>query len=188
MLPLTQPANPVLTSPPMPLSQAMPAHAAHSHGHSHSHSHTQGQGHEDEGLVDKVKNLFRRGSHVPVTTADKTHSANTESGEAAGAAPGVDKVIDQTPAGEQLPSAKANAAGATNVNANAETGWPGVVAGQKLQAIAVPAHTIEKGKLGLTGGKKGDGYTITIPVSLRFYATRVWWSKLDDGKHGAITN
>lgn len=104
-----------------------------------------------------MKNLFRRSS----TTTDKAvphpDPATTQSG---------DKVIDQTAGGEQLPSAKANAVGATNLNANAETGWPGFIDGQKLGMVAVPLNAIEKNKVGHSGGKKGEAYYITIPVSL----------------------
>jgi hypothetical protein len=128
----------------------MPAHSAKVPGQS---SHDEHEG----GLIDKMKNLFRRPSHTPTDAAiPHPDPAATQSG---------DKVIDQTAGGDQLPSAKANAMGASNVNANAESGWPGMVGGEKLQLIAVPLGAIDKNKVAHGGGKKGDGYHVTIPVS-----------------------
>lgn len=114
---------------------------------------------DEGGLVDKVKSLFRRGS---TTTKDNAHNAPTAS--VAGENPA--KPLDQTEDGDQLPSAHANAAGATNVNANAETGWPGMVNGQKLQAIVIPLNQIDKHKVKVSGGKRGEASWVTVPVCL----------------------
>lgn len=158
LLPLTSPPNPVLTSPPQPLSHAMPAHSAKEHP-----KEAAAHGHDShEGVVDKVKNLFRRGSANP----DKSNLP-------ASGAEGGDHVIDQTAAGEQLPSAQGHAAGATNVNANAEMGWPGVVQGGKLQAIVVPLNQVDKAKVSLGGGKKNEGSYVTVPVTSHFAAMTV---------------
>lgn len=184
LLPLTSPANPVLTSPPQPLSHAMPAHsvnAAGGTGHEHGHE-------THEGIGTKIKNLFRRASasheqkpaEVPQTGAQtgtqaggqtgvldqSHHAANDATSQAtATTATAVDRVIDQTPQGDMLPSAHANAAGATNVNANAETGWPGVINGQPLASIVVDLHSIDKGRITLGGGKKHEGSWVIVHVS-----------------------
>jgi hypothetical protein len=164
---------------------------------------TEGEGeHEHEGLLDKMKNLLRRGS---TTTPDRRASAATESTTAttgtgttaatgatadtaatatassptsagaptSGATEGTgtanidgeaDKVIDQTARGEQLPSPGANAIGATNINANAELGWPGTINGEKLGAIVVSINSIVKDKIHLGGGKRNEDCWVTVPV------------------------
>ncbi|KAI9637375.1 uncharacterized protein MKK02DRAFT_7075, partial [Dioszegia hungarica] len=177
LLPLTQPANPVLTSAPQPLSEAMPAHSSHTPGHAHSNE----SGHE-EGLLDKMKSLFRKHPHEGAASdGDKVPHPD------AAATEGGDRVIDQTATGEQKPTAKANAAGATNVNANAETGWPGVIDGEKLGMIAVPLHAVEKGKVAHGGGKKTEGYHITVPVTSQFAAMIAGFSDAGSGpKSGSI--
>jgi hypothetical protein len=115
-------------------------------------------GHDtDEGLVDKVKNLFRRNS-----TKDTAHDAPTSA--IAGENPS--KPLDQNERGDQLPGPNANAAGATNVNANAETGWPGMINGQKLQAIIIPLNQIDRSKVKISGGKRGEASWVTVPVCL----------------------
>lgn len=187
LLPLTQPPNPVLTSAPQPLSHAMPAHSNVS-GHrtgsaGQSHDQTAGTGHEEEhqGIGTKIKNLFRRPSAAPHDTAapgqtgeatgqptgvaDTTGNGNDAMSQAtATTATAVDRVIDQTPQGDMLPSAHGNAVGATNNNANAETGWPGVIQGQHLAAIVVDLHSVDKSRVTLGGGKKNEGSTVTIHV------------------------
>ncbi|WVQ81942.1 hypothetical protein IAT38_004069 [Cryptococcus sp. DSM 104549] len=171
LLPLTQPANPLLTSPPAPLSAAIPSHAsggAARTGASTTATHGANDSaiaDEDEGIASKFKNLFRRSS----TTA-KDVPATSGSGESGGgaAAAASERIVDQDESGNMLPGAKANSAGATNVNANAEVGWPGIVQGEKLGAITVPLGSVEKGKVTLGGGKKGEGSWVIVPISSHF--------------------
>ncbi|OCF37873.1 hypothetical protein I316_00097 [Kwoniella heveanensis BCC8398] len=178
LLPLTQPPNPVLTTPPAPLSHAMPNHSAHPSAGTRTESGGAGGASgepEDQGLVAKMKNLFRRSS---TTTRDTSETVNTDGtgdisttgGRAGGAeAQGVqERVIDQMPKGEMLPSAKGNELGATNVNANAELGWPGVVHGEKLGAIVISLQGVDKNRVHLGGGKKGEGSYVTVPITSHF--------------------
>jgi len=200
LLPLTQPPNPVLTSPPQPLSHAMPAHSAAAKAnrapgaHPNEH-HAHGTEGEHEGIGTKIKNLFRRSS---TATDDKQHhdtagaaAANADTttgatgrGDTAVADPpinngndamsqatattatAVDRVLDQTAQGEMLPSPSANAVGATNLNANAENGWPGVINGQHLQSIVVDLHSVDKSKVTLGGGGKKEGSYVLVHVSV----------------------
>ena len=145
----------------------MPAHSTAVEHRGHGET-----GHEEhEGIGAKIKNLFRKGS----TTNEEKHQVTGEPGTdlndstsqaTATTATTVDRVIDQTPQGEMLPSAGANAIGATNVNANAETGWPGVINGQHLASIVVDLHSIDKNKVTLGGGKKNEGSYVTVHVRL----------------------
>ncbi|WWC71615.1 uncharacterized protein I206_105573 [Kwoniella pini CBS 10737] len=179
LLPLTQPPNPVLTSPPAPLSHAMPSHStAPSSGIRSEGSQIE----EDGGLVGKMKNLFRKSSTAKDTsetintnvsatnastgtaTVDTTSSGSAGFGQSGQA----ERVIDQTPRGEMLPSAKANEMGATNLNANAETGYPGIINGNKLNGIVIPLQAIDKSKVVNGGGKKGEGSWVTVPVLSHF--------------------
>ncbi|WVF72740.1 hypothetical protein IAT40_007558 [Kwoniella sp. CBS 6097] len=185
LLPLTQPPNPVLTTPPAPLSHAMPNHstqpAAGTRTEGGAGAGTGSGDPEDQGLVAKMKNLFRRSSTTTKDTSDTINTstdgtnpnANTAGGggtdAAAAASEGVqERVIDQSPKGEMLPSAKGNEIGATNVNANAELGWPGVVHGEKLGAIVIPLHGVEKTRVHLGGGKKGEGSYVSVPITSHF--------------------
>lgn len=216
LLPLSLPPNPVLTQPPAPLSQAMPAHsakppkqpitltAADLAGKPADESQTG----DHEGLVDKVKHFFRRGSvdrrastttesttatGTTTATADATSASPTSAGapqlppvgaaETSAQPTGtatingkVDKVLDQTAEGDQLPT---RTAGATEKeeeipiypNANAETGWPGVIKGDKLGAIIIPFSSIVKDKVGIHGGKKNEDCWVTVHVSTESCST-----------------
>lgn len=159
LLPLTRPANSLLTSPPAPLSAAMPAHHK-DNKHNHNSSATSGAHDGDEGLVDKVKNLFRRSS--------TTHKESASAAPAPVVGEDSARPLDQTAQGDQLPSASANAMGANNMNANAETGWPGVIQGDKLQAVVVPLNQIDKHKVKVSGGKRGEASWVTVPVVSHF--------------------
>ncbi|WWC63243.1 uncharacterized protein I303_105843 [Kwoniella dejecticola CBS 10117] len=179
LLPLTQPPNPVLTSPPAPLSHAMPSHSTAPASGTKTES---GQLEEDGGLVGKMKNLFRRTSTVKDTSETintnaaatnantGTATVNTTSSGSAGFGGGgqEERVIDQTPQGQMLPSAKGNEMGATNLNANAETGYPGVINGNKLNGIVIPLQAIDKSKVVNGGGKKGEASWVTVPVLSHF--------------------
>lgn len=104
-------------------------------------------------MGNKLKNLFRHQSSNP--TEVPTASTHPNLNEA---------VLDQNASGAQMPSASANAMGATNVNANAEIGWPGMIDGEKLGAVVVGLQGIEKGRVTLGGGKKGEGSWVIVPV------------------------
>lgn len=192
-MPLTQPPNPVLTTAPQPLSHAMPAH---SQSGATGNRGTSGQAHdstthgdeEHQGIGTKIKNLFRKPSAVPHDAHDTTTGTTGTTGSTgvptgvaesvggngndsvsqttATTATAVDRVIDQTPQGDMLPSPQGNALGANNLNANAETGWPGVIQGQHLASIVVDLHSVDKTRVTLGGGKKNEGSTVTIHVSL----------------------
>jgi len=141
-MPLSQPPNPLLTSPPAPLSEAMPTHSTAPHGTGHGESH--------ESLGTKVKNLF---------TGNKKHAKDDHTQDA----PKHETIGDQTGAGEQLPSAAANAMGADNVNANAETAWPGMINGEKLGVVLVSLSSIDHTQVKLHQHKKESSY-VTVPV------------------------
>ncbi|KAK8854857.1 hypothetical protein IAR55_003596 [Kwoniella newhampshirensis] len=185
VLPLTDPANPVLTTPPAPLSHAMPSHSTHAAAGTRTEGGgSAGTSEEDTGMVAKMKNLFRRTSTTNTNTNTNTSgnpsirdtivtqedNSSSAFGTAHTATSGSkeEKVIDQTPRGEMLPSAKGNAIGATNVNSNAELGWPGMIQGEKLGGILVSLHGVEKGKVTLGGGKKGEGSWVTVPITSHF--------------------
>ncbi|KAL7423435.1 hypothetical protein Q5752_001015 [Cryptotrichosporon argae] len=188
LLALSDPPNPVLTSPPGPLSAAMPEHQAKDGAHG-----THGAAHDDKpGLTDRVKNIFRRSSvqtdhkaHDVVhgepggTAAPATDSAAAGTGGVgagtAGAdthttgAPHRDVILDQTAAGDPVPSpsltvtsAQAHAALGT---ATAEQGWPGVINGQRLVAITVPLQVIDKTRFTLKGGKKNEATWLNVLVT-----------------------
>lgn len=123
-------------------------------------SHNKEHSHEDEGLVDKVKNLFRRGSSHPEGHA---HGHNKDS--QAQTAGGDDKIIDQTPQGGQLPPSGVASAGGGGVDETAESGWPGMVDGGKLQAVVVPLNQVDRNKVAISGGKRGEASWVTVPVS-----------------------
>ena len=148
-MPLSQPPNPLLTSPPAPLSEAMPTHSTAAHGLGH------GDGEEKESIGTKVKNLF---------SGNKKHTKDdhpTQDG-----AVKHETIVDQSGAGEQLPSAAANAMGADNVNANAETGWPGMINGEKLGAVVISLASIDHSQVKLHQHKKESSF-VTVPVSSR---------------------
>nr|XP_019044605.1 hypothetical protein I302_06518 [Kwoniella bestiolae CBS 10118]OCF23535.1 hypothetical protein I302_06518 [Kwoniella bestiolae CBS 10118] len=177
LLPLTQPPNPVLTTPPAPLSHAMPSHSTQVSAGTRTESGVE----EDGGLMGKMKNLFRRSSTV---NRDTSETINTDVASSPHAQTGVvdtitsgsagfgaeggkgERVIDQTPKGEMLPPAKGNEIGATNLNQNAETGYPGVINGSKLSGVVISLGAIDKSKIVVGGGKKGEGSWITVPVAL----------------------
>ncbi|WVQ99944.1 hypothetical protein IAU59_007087 [Kwoniella sp. CBS 9459] len=176
LLPLTQPPNPVLTTPPAPLSHAMPNHSTHPSAGTRTEGGGGDNEPEDQGLVAKMKNLFRRSS---TTTKDTSDTFNTGVGAGTGTGTGTDtsalasegvqeRVVDQTSKGEMMPSTKANEIGATNLNANAELGWPGNIHGEKLGAIVIPLHGVEKGKVHLGGGGKKEGSYVTVPITSHF--------------------
>ncbi|WVR07446.1 hypothetical protein IAU60_004487 [Kwoniella sp. DSM 27419] len=161
LLPLSQPPNPVLTTAPAPLSHAMPSHSSQAA----AGTRTEGAGPEDEGLVAKMKNLFRRSS----TTKDDAVEGAPAAGSTTSGTDGIqERVIDQTEQGEMIPSAHGNAIGATNLNSSAELGWPGVVHGEKLGAIVIPLHAVDKSKITVKGGKKGEGSYVTVPINSHF--------------------
>lgn len=148
-----------------------------------ANEHTSSSG-EHEGIGAKIMHFFRRGSganddkhaadsHTSgsqgVThsgTENPSHSSDTGSQGTATTATAVEHVIDQTPQGEMLPTAGANAMGATNLNANAETGWPGFIQGQPLQGIIVDLRSVDKSKVTLGGGKRGEGNWVTVNVGI----------------------
>jgi len=144
-MPLSQPPNPLLTSSPAPLSEAMPGHSTAPHGTGHG-----GNAQEHESIGTKVKNLF---------SGNKKHAKDDHSSEA----PKHETIGDQTGAGEQLPSAAANAMGADNVNANAETAWPGMINGEKLGVVLVSLASIDHTQVKLHQHKKESSY-VTVPV------------------------
>ncbi|WWD02498.1 hypothetical protein V865_000538 [Kwoniella europaea PYCC6329] len=180
LLPLTQPPNPVLTTPPAPLSHAMPSHSTQASAGTRTES---GGQEEDGGLIGKMKNLFRRSSttqrdtsetintdvgstpHAQTGVVDTTTSGSAGFGSGAGKA---ERVIDQTPKGEMLPPAKGNEIGATNLNQNAELGYPGVINGSKLSGVLVPLGAIDKSKIAVGGGKKGEASWVTVPILSHF--------------------
>lgn len=90
-------------------------------------------------------------------------STTTTAVDGNGVGGNTDRVLDQTAQGDMLPSANANRIGATNINANAESGWPGVINGQKLGSIAIDLRSIDK-KVTLGGGKKGEGSWVIVQV------------------------
>jgi hypothetical protein len=145
-MPLSQPPNALLTSPPPPLSEAMPAHSSAPSGLNHGNTE------EHESIGTKVKNLF---------TGHKKHTNDDHTADA----PKHETIGDQTGAGEQLPSAAANAMGADNVNANAETGWPGMINGEKLGVVLVSLASIDHTQVKLHQHKKESSY-VTVPVRL----------------------
>jgi hypothetical protein len=145
LMPLSQPPNALLTSPPAPLSQAMPSHST-------ENQHTAAPG-EHESIGTKMKNLFS-GNRRNSKNDDPSSTTTT----------GHEKIVDQTGGGEQLPSAAANAIGADNLNSNAETGFPGVINGDKLGAIVVSLASIDHANVKLRDLKK-EGSFVTVPVS-----------------------
>ena len=144
---------------------------------------------EDESLTTKFKNLFKKSSpksaaqQLPedqgtdvgdVPAAGQTPASPTTSVSGPDTASNVysttstaveDKILDQNARGQQMPTAEANRVGATNLNANAETEWPGVVKGEKLGAVMVDLRSVDKSKVVLGGGKKGEGSWVIVPVS-----------------------
>ncbi|RSH88638.1 hypothetical protein EHS25_002865 [Saitozyma podzolica] len=201
LLPLSLPPNPVLTQPPAPLSQAMPAHsakppkqpitltAADLAGKPADESQTG----DHEGLVDKHHDRvhYRYGNHrgyhdlgrrdfrvshergsspAPPVGAAETTAQPTGTATINGK---VDKVLDQTAEGDQLPTRTAGATEKeeeipTYPNANAETGWPGVIKGDKLGAIIIPFSSVVKDKVGIHGGKKNEDCWVTVHITSQF--------------------
>jgi len=165
LLPLSQPPNPLLTSPPAPLSHAMPAHST-------KHNATDSavvDNNEETGIAGKIKHLFRRGSSsAPPNerrTAPPVHNPTQSTNSSGTDSTAVDGIFDQTARGEQLPSAEANRLGATSVNANAEMSWPGTIGGEKLGAVVVNLQGVDKGRVTLGGGKKGEGSWVNVPIT-----------------------
>lgn len=120
-------------------------------------SHSKEHAHDGEGVVDKVKNLFRRGSAHP-----EGHGHGHGHGHHKEAS---DKITDQTPQGDPLPPSGQANAGEGGVGVNAETGWPGVVDGQKLGAVVVTLNQVDKHRVAISGGKRGEASWVTVPVS-----------------------
>ena len=148
----------------------MPSHStatAHSGVGRHA---AHGSGGEHESLGTKVKNLFTGGRKNSKDTDDHHHHDSTATtgtgigGTGTATGPGGEKILDQTGSGEQVPTPSANAVGATNLNANAETGWPGVVAGEKLGAIVINLASIDHSAVKLHEHKKESSF-VTVPVS-----------------------
>jgi hypothetical protein len=134
----------------------MPAHSSAAHGTGHSGSE------EHESIGTKVKNLFTGGARKHSKTDDTLPGQNQGQGQ--GQEAKHETILDQTGAGEQLPSAAANAMGADNVNANAETGWPGYIGGDKLGAIMISLTSIDHASVKLHQHKKESSF-VTVPVS-----------------------
>ncbi|TYJ56088.1 hypothetical protein B9479_003198 [Cryptococcus floricola] len=166
LLPLSNPANPLLTSAPPPLSTAIPSHAAHSSrtttnaGESAINNSNVNALHppeNDSGMANKMKNFFRRGS-----TTNKETPAST--GQQSGAQTAMNEPItDQTASGATLPSAAANEAGATNTNGSSELAWPGVIDGDKLAAVIIPTWALVKDRVQLKH-KKVEGTWVIVQV------------------------
>jgi len=161
LLPLSQPPNALLTSPPAPLSSAMPAH---SQAHNAS-----AIAQDDDGFIGKFKNMFRSGSSsAPPDRRPLTGNIVNPKVEGTAAAqkpepPTVEAINDQTGSGEQMPDARGNAMGATTLNANAELKWPGTINGEKLGAIVVNLGGLDRAQVKM-GGKKNEAAWVTIPV------------------------
>jgi hypothetical protein len=129
----------------------MPSHSTRQ-GHSGDHE-------QQESFGTKVKNLF---------TGHRKNSKSDDHTEE----PKHETIVDQNASGEQMPSAAANAIGADNVNANAETGWPGFINGEKLGAVIVQLGSIDHTHVKLHQHKKESCF-VTVPVScvsLLFYS------------------
>ncbi|ODN92764.1 hypothetical protein L198_05558 [Cryptococcus wingfieldii CBS 7118] len=166
LLPLSDPANPLLTSAPPPLSTAVPSHAAHSSrtttnaGESAINNSNVNALHppeNDSGIANKMKNFFRRGS-----TTNKETSAST--GQQSGAQAAMNEPItDQTASGATLPCAAANEAGATDTNGSSELAWPGVIDGDKLAAVIIPTWALVKDRVQLKH-KKAEGTWVIVQV------------------------
>lgn len=131
---------------------------------------------EEEGIGSKIKHFLHLGDRKPSTVGSNTEqhesaAGGAPTGDAASQATATtatavdDHVIDQTAQGEMIPSAEANRIGATNLNANAENGWPGTIHGEKLGLVTVDLRSVDKTKVTLGGGKKGEGSWVIVPVS-----------------------
>lgn len=107
-----------------------------------------------------MKNIFRRASSSVKERPSAPSASETTSG---GTNIAGERLTDQTERGEMLPSAGGNAEGATNLNSNAEMGWPGMINNEKLAAILIPLSSIGK-KVGLGGGKKAEGSWVSVQV------------------------
>ena len=152
LLPLSQPPNPLLTAAPAPLSNAMPSHSTTAAG-------TRPDPADEQGLSSKIKNIFRRSSAS--SPSKPTKPLPVEHGEP-------ERILDQTATNEMEPSPSANAIGATNLNANAESTWPGVIDGEKLAGVVVDLRSVEKGKVHLGGGGKKESSWVMVPVTGHF--------------------
>lgn len=163
LLPLTQPSNPLLTTRPAPLSTAIPSHATHEAStHPNESAIAENEGDKNEsGFASRMKNMFRRASSSVKERPSAPSASETTSG---GPDIGGERVTDQTERGEMLPSAKGNVEGATNLNSNAELGWPGIINNEKLAAILIPLSSVGK-KVGLGGGKKAEASWVTVQVT-----------------------
>lgn len=107
-----------------------------------------------------MKNLLTGRRHSKATADDTSADTDTTAVNP----PREERILDQTGGGGMLPSASANAIGANNGNANAETGWPGVVGGEKLAAVIVSLSSIDQTGVKLHEHKKESTY-VTVPVS-----------------------
>lgn len=107
-----------------------------------------------------MKNIFRRASSSLKERPSAPPASETTSG---GTNIAGERLTDQTGRGDMLPSAGGNAEGATNLNSNAELGWPGIINNEKLAAILIPLSSIGK-KVGLGGGKKAEGSWVSVQV------------------------
>ncbi|ORY35453.1 hypothetical protein BCR39DRAFT_509803 [Naematelia encephala] len=159
LLPLSQPPNPLLTSPPAPLSQAMPSHStvpARSQPTTAPNDSAIADDAKEgkEGFGDKIKHFLHIGSNAShpshPETKETTSTASTD-------ATAVDAITDQNAQGQQLTPA----AGAAD--AHAETNWPGIVYGEKLGAIVVDLRAVDKTKV-TVGTSKKLGTTVLVPI------------------------
>ncbi|OWT39075.1 hypothetical protein C362_03239 [Cryptococcus neoformans Bt1] len=185
LLPLTQPPNPLLTTRPAPLSAAIPSRATHEAStHPNESAIAENEGGNEPGFASRMKNMFRRASSSVKERPSAPSASETTSG---GPSIGGERVTDQTERGEMLPSVKGNVEGATNLNSNAELGWPGMINGEKLGAILIPLSSIGK-KVGLGGGKKADASWVTVQVTSNTQSMEpIGTSRFDPGpKSGSI--
>ncbi|KAK4689492.1 hypothetical protein P7C73_g613, partial [Tremellales sp. Uapishka_1] len=145
LLPLTYPPNSLLTSRPAPLSADMPSHSTTNP----STAAAAAEGDEGSGIGSKIKNLFRRSSTQDMSQPQAPHKAS----ESAAHPPAVPE------GGEQpLPLSEGNA----------ESKWPGVIQGTKLGAVLVSLGGVDKAKVTMGGGKKGEGSWVLVPIASHF--------------------
>jgi len=160
LLPLTQPPNPLLTTQPAPLSHAMPAHSAILNPAAA----------QDHSTLGKIKSLLRRVSssgtkptHVEPLNGQADTTADAADASAPASAGVLDSIADESPKRDQVGAADTQAS--LHVDGTAETGWPGVIHGDKLGAVVVGLDNLNKLEVKLHGGKKGEGSWVTVPVN-----------------------
>lgn len=144
---------------------------------SHSTAHAGSPGGGGESIGTKMKNLLTGRRQSKISPEDKADADTAAAAGAGNSAPKDERILDQSGGGAQLPSAAANAVGANNTNANAETGWPGIVGGEKLAAVMVSLSSIDQHGVKLHETKKEGSY-VTVPVGA--YSVRLEsWSRTE---------